>query len=113
MTPSEKPIESLIFNRTESIQGQFGLSFLEQNGWNGDVVHVVNFAEVVDQSGRVQQIHAGVTSQAAGVVVIAVDAENGKSDVPVRVVKVDVLALAVAEIDLKTDSWISIQYYCI
>ena len=64
------------------------------------LLEVVDPAEVVDESGGVERVEAGEAAEAGGVVVVAVDAEDGQLDVEVGVGVVDVFAPgAVGKVD--------------
>ena len=57
---------------------------------------IVDSSKVVDKSGRVKVVKGRKTSESDWVVVISVNAEDGQSDVHVRVHVVDVAILFVA-----------------
>ena len=60
------------------------------------LLEVVDPAEVVDESGGVERVEAGEPSEAGGVVVVAVDAEDRHGDVHVGVPVVDLLPAVAA-----------------
>lgn len=82
---------ALVAHVAEAVQGEPRAALLEEDGLGLDVVGLGDAAKVVDEAGDLQQVEGAKVTLAAGVVVVAVDGEDGDGDVDVGVLIVDVV----------------------
>jgi hypothetical protein len=58
----EGAVESLIAHVAEAVNGHLSLALSKQDGINGDIVHALALAKVVDQIARTQHVQRSQTA---------------------------------------------------
>ena len=69
---SEGSEDSLIPHMAHSVKGELRVAFLQQDGFNHDVVRFWRLAEIVDQAGHLEQIQCSIAALLSRIIVIAV-----------------------------------------
>jgi hypothetical protein len=91
----ERAMQTLVAHIPHAVQRQLALTLRHQDRMVHDRVDALNFPKVIEKRARVQEVHRAVGTGAGRIVVVAVDGEDGKSDIEIWVLVIHRFAAGV------------------